>query len=131
MRRRCQRGACPRARARVVWDGVVTPVRVLSRRLERLRGLIGAGPDAAAVLIPDCSDIHTHLMGIAIDVAFVDGTGRVLGCHRALGRGARLRCPGAAFVLERPASPGPWPDPGDVVAVRPCPAEIDERRGDA
>lgn len=101
----------------VAWDGGGLDARVLGTWPERLRGLLATTSDAMPVLLVGCGAIHTHLMGYGIDVAFLDADGVALGCFRNLRRGARLRCPGARAVLERPATGGPWPVPGQVLTL--------------
>ena len=118
----------PSRRVRVTWEGEGLSARVLGTWPERLRGLLATAPDAEAVLLLGCGSIHTYLMGYGIDVAFLDGRGVALGCFLGLRRGARLRCPGARAVLERPASGGPWPTPGQVLALAWC--EGPGERGD-
>lgn len=60
---------------------------VLASRVERaatiqsrLIGLLGrdALPDGEALVLEPCTSIHTFFMRFAIDVAFLDGDGRVL-----------------------------------------------------
>ena len=94
---------------------VVISARILAGIAERTRGLIGASQNDSAVLLLNCSDIHTHLMTIPIDVAFINSEGEVLSVCLALNRGARIRCFGALAVLERPASTCEWLVPGNQV----------------
>ncbi|WP_241158234.1 MULTISPECIES: DUF192 domain-containing protein [unclassified Adlercreutzia] len=68
---------------------------------ERLRGLLlRETTDEVLVLVP-CSDVHTWGMRRAIDIAFVDGCGRVLAAHCNVGPCRRVRHPRAKMTLER------------------------------
>ena len=75
---------------------------------QRLRGLLGRSPSwlgvGGVLLLAPCDSIHTWGMRYAIDVAFLDGHGRVLESVRRLPPRRRLRCPGARVVLERPSA---------------------------
>lgn len=100
-------------------------MRVCTTFCERVRGLLGTGPQAMPVLIEHCRSVHTFGMGYALDLAFVrrDGTiGRV--CRNV--EPGRLRgCRDAAYVLERPHTLTAWFDVGDCVRVD----RIDAREG--
>jgi uncharacterized membrane protein (UPF0127 family) len=72
---------------------------------ERMRGLLGRAPLAPdeALLIEPCSSVHTFGMRYPIDLAYLDGEGRVL---RVVPRVAPLRMsarPGARATLEMAA----------------------------
>jgi uncharacterized membrane protein (UPF0127 family) len=72
---------------------------------ERMRGLLGRAPLAPdeALLIEPCSSVHTFGMRYPIDLAYLDGEGRVL---RVVPRVAPLRVsarPGARATLEMAA----------------------------
>ena len=87
--------------------------RVLSRVIERLRGLNGIkNENEYAVLIP-CCDIHTFGMRVPIDAAFVDATGMVVAVHRRVMPGRRIRHGDARLVVERPFQAGKWLECGD------------------
>lgn len=92
--------------------------RVLTSWPERLRGLLGTGGDADAVLIARCRSIHTFGMRYAIDVAFLREDGVVADVRRALPPGRLASCRRASCVLERPASDEMWPEAGERVLVR-------------
>lgn len=65
----------------VVFDG-----RLATSMWERMRGLLGTsvlGEKEARVIFP-CSSVHTFGMGYAIDIAFLDKTGRVIKCIEKL-----------------------------------------------
>jgi len=122
--------------ARLVAGGdrlVAGRCHVAGRRLARAVGLLFT-PDLAdgeALWLPGCRSVHTLGMRAPIDVAFVDGDGRVLAVRHALrpGRAAGRRAARAA--VEAPAgalaglAPGtrlsltPAREPGDLRNVRP------------
>jgi uncharacterized membrane protein (UPF0127 family) len=60
-------------------------------------------PPGRALLIPRCRSVHTFGMRFAIDVAFLDGEGRVLRAVPAVPPWRVVSCSGAAGVLEAPA----------------------------
>ncbi|MBE5023630.1 DUF192 domain-containing protein [Olsenella sp. DSM 107455] len=97
--------------------GTVYELRVLGTWLERLRGLLGTGPDAAPVMLVRCRSIHTFGMGYALDVALVGERGKVLAVRRALEPRTTLSHPRACCVLERPASAEPWVEEGEHLRV--------------
>ena len=88
--------------------------RVLGRRVPvadrpraRLLGLAlirraRAGP---GLLIPRCRSVHTFGMRFALDVAFLDRSGRAIAWRRGVPPGRFLREPGAEAALELPAEP--------------------------
>lgn len=80
---------------------------------ERVRGLLGTGPDAPAVLLTRCGSIHTFGMRYPLDVAFVGERGEVLRVRRALLPGSLCSHPDAACVIERPAREGAWLEEGE------------------
>ncbi len=85
-------------------DGrVVAPAEVPATARARARGLLGRdGIDGVMVLRP-CRHVHTFRMRFPIDVAFCDGSGRVLRvCTLPPGRLSPLVW-GAAWVLEAEA----------------------------
>jgi uncharacterized membrane protein (UPF0127 family) len=87
-------------------ESLVTQGRVADNLWTRLKGLIGSPPLEAGegLLIVPCQSIHTHFMGFAIDVVYVDAAGQVAGLHRNLPpwRFGRLHLR-ARFVIELPA----------------------------
>ena len=93
--------------------GTVYELRVLGTWLERLRGLLGTGPDAAPVMLVRCRSIHTFGMGYALDVAFVGERGEVLKVERGLEPRRFAAHPEACCVMERPARDGPWVEEGE------------------
>ena len=93
--------------------GVTYEVRVLTGWVERLRGLLGTGPDARPVLLARCGSIHTFGMSYPLDVALVGELGEVLGVVRSLAPGEFCSRPGAACVIERPAREGAWLEEGE------------------
>lgn len=95
-------------RPEMVWE-----FRVLSSWASRMRGLLGMGPGAMPVMLARCHSVHTYGMGYPLDVAFVGSLGEVLRVCRDLDPGSCASCVGAACVLERPASKGPWVEEGE------------------
>jgi uncharacterized membrane protein (UPF0127 family) len=80
-------------------------VRVALAPRVRLLGLAGLAAEraGAGLLIPRCSRVHTFGMRFALDLVFLDASGRPLLIRRGVPprRFAGLR--GAAAVLELPA----------------------------
>lgn len=93
---------------------------ILTGMFERMRGLknLGLQPETTVVLVP-CCDVHTVGMSEAIDVAFVDEEGIIVGVHRSVSPGRRLRCARAKLTIERMARLGKWYEVGDSVFVLP------------
>lgn len=89
--------------------------RILATAGERLRGLLGTGPEEGAVLLARCKSVHTFGMGYPLDLAFVDGAGVVLLSKRGVPPWRVVSCAEAACVLERPSSDKKWPQEGDRV----------------
>lgn len=80
-------------------------IGVADRWWLRLRGLLGRTemrPGEGLLLVP-CAAVHTLGMRFAIDVAFLDGAGKVVAMYAGLepGRFSR-RHPGARSALELP-----------------------------
>ena len=65
---------------------IVERLRVASRVHERMRGLLGrpALEDGDGLLITPCNGVHMLFMRYAIDVAFLDKSGRVVAMREAL-----------------------------------------------
>lgn len=101
-----------------------TKLTIAASLRHRVRGLLGAPPFDGVLMLVPCSDIHTHGMKCAIDVAFLARDGLVLEAHRSVTPGSRLRCRGSTAVLERVASSDPWYAKGDRFEV--CCAELGE-----
>ena len=84
-------------------------VRVASRFLARLRGLLArpplrAAPAIEALLIIRCPSVHTLFMRYAIDVAYLDAGGEIVRCVDTLSPWrASLGGRRAAHALELPA----------------------------
>jgi uncharacterized membrane protein (UPF0127 family) len=100
-------------------DGFPACRLVLAARMtSRLRGLLMSPASDAILLLAPCRDIHTFGMGYAIDVAFVDETGRVLESRRDVMPNRRLRNARASAVLERYAIPHEvWFEAGDRLQI--------------
>lgn len=92
---------------------------MLTRFLEKARGLLGTGPDAEPVALVGCSSVHTFGMRYALDIAFVSRDGRVIRVVRRLGPRRMASCWGSHVVIERPATEGPWLCEGDSVLLSP------------
>ncbi|MGA2282658.1 MAG: DUF192 domain-containing protein [Candidatus Dormibacteria bacterium] len=89
-------------------DGTIVAERcaVASSFLSRFRGLMGRRelPAGEGLCIQNCGSIHMFFMRFAIDVAFVNGDGRILhACHTI--RPWRISRPvfGSKAALELPA----------------------------
>ena len=84
-------------------------VRVASRFLPRLRGLLArpplrTEPVVEALLITRCPSVHTLFMRYAIDVAYLDTGGAVVRCvDRLVPWRASFGGRRAAYALELPA----------------------------
>ena len=88
-------------------------LRVLSTWPERLRGLLGTGPEAVPVLISRCGSVHTFGMRYPLDVALVGELGEVLSVRRGLGPREVFSHSDACCAIERPAAPGDWLEEGE------------------
>lgn len=112
---------------RAVWPAFRSvPVEFAATPFSRARGLLGRKGFEGVLLLAPCCDVHTAGMGSPIDVAFVDGAGRVLESHRMVGPRRRLRNAAAVCVIERFSSCGAWPRAGERLAISAI-AEDDER----
>lgn len=92
-------------------------VSVLSTWRERLRGLLGTGPAAGAVMLTLCSSVHTFGMRYDMDLAFVGERGEVLLVRRGVPPGRVCSEPRARCVIERPARDGAWVEEGEHLWV--------------
>jgi hypothetical protein len=98
--------------------GATVPCLRATSFADRLRGLLGTDRGylrGGALLIEDCSSVHTFGMRYAIDVAFLDGLGRVVAVREAMVPGRVFSCRGAAAALEREHADAPWFEEGDEV----------------
>ena len=86
---------------------------VLSRIVERLRGMKGAREESSHVVLVPCCDIHTFGMKVPIDIAFIDARGTVIAVHRRVMPKKRIRNAAACLVVERFAHQGAWYECGD------------------
>jgi uncharacterized membrane protein (UPF0127 family) len=86
----------------VTGDSVIHEANTLASRLLGLAWLRSL-PSGHALLIPDCRSVHTFGMRFAIDVAFLDESGRAIRVERAVRRRRVLVCRGAFAVIEAPA----------------------------
>ena len=80
-------------------------VEVARTRRERRRGLLGRDgmPRGSALVLTPCNAIHTVGMRFPIDVAFVDGGGRVRRIVRQLLPTRISLCLGAKTTIECPS----------------------------
>lgn len=92
-------------------------ISVATARLHRLQGLLFKHDFEGSLLIAPCHAIHTWGMDRAIDVAFLDGQGRIVASYCNIRPRQFLKCHGAHAVLERFACDSPWFKVGDRVAV--------------
>lgn len=88
----------------LVVDGrEVGPLEVAATRRARGRGLLGRDGLDGALWLPGVRSVHTVGMRFAIDVAWVDRSGRVCRVRTVVPRRASGWVPGAAGVLEAEA----------------------------
>jgi uncharacterized membrane protein (UPF0127 family) len=80
-------------------------VPVATTRRARLLGLafLERWEAGEGLLIPRCRGVHTFGMRFALDLVFLDGTGRVIELRRSVPPRRLARCGGASAVLELPA----------------------------
>ncbi len=85
-------------------DKFLCTVSVARNFFTRLRGLLGRDPQSfGALLITNCSQIHTFGMSAAIDVAYIGAEGEVVAVQEGLQPGcACKRVKAANDVLELP-----------------------------
>jgi uncharacterized protein len=93
----------PKPQRRIQFDG--SQVYVADGARARLLGLalLDDIPDDIGLLIRHCSSIHTFGMRFALDVDFLDESGRVIRRAEAVPPRRVLWCRGAVAVLERKA----------------------------
>lgn len=92
-------------------------VRVATGIAARAKGLLFSRPSSEALILLPCNDIHTVGMRCALDVAFIDRSGRVVASERGVRPMRRRRSRNAVAVIERFSSEDPWFEPGDEVAL--------------
>lgn len=92
-------------------------LRLLSTWAERLRGLLGTGPDEGAVMLLKCGSVHTFGMTYPLDVALVGERGEVLLVRREVPPCEVVSHRRAFCVIERPAREGEWVEEGDCLWV--------------
>ena len=91
--------------------------RALSGWVERMRGLLGTGPEASPVVLVRCGSVHTFGMRYPIDVALVGERGEVVRVCRSVEPGRFCSHPDASCVIERPSRPGEWIEEGEHLWV--------------
>ena len=102
---------------------LVTDGRVADNLWTRMRGLIGSQPlePGEGLVILPCKSIHTHFMGFAIDVLYVNKAHEVVGDDHAMPpwRFGRIHRH-ARFVIELPAGAlrSTGTQPGDQLQVQ-------------
>jgi uncharacterized protein len=86
-------------------DHLPPPVPVAEGFRTRLRGLAFRDRDEAGpgLLIPRCASVHTFGMRFALDVYFLDASGRILSGRRDVPPRRVLWQRGASAVLEIPS----------------------------
>lgn len=100
---------------------------ILTGLFERMRGLKDPALRAGTtVVLAPCRDIHTVGMAEAVDVAFVDKGGVVVGVHRSVSPGRRLRCIRAKLTIERASRPGKWYEIGDRALALPSSESLEQ-----
>jgi uncharacterized protein len=83
-----------------------TRIALADRWWHRLRGLIGRSALASGegLILRPCRAVHMAWMSFPLDVAFLDGKGKVVASYHGLAPGARSRWhPEARDALELPA----------------------------
>lgn len=78
------------------------PVVMLDRFWLRFFGLMGRTKisDDVFYLLKPCNSIHTYFMRCNIDIAFIDGSGRVVGVHHNVAKNKLLYLKHSACVME-------------------------------
>lgn len=84
---------------------------------QRLKGLLWGkeAQQGGYLVLAPCCDVHTFFMRKPIDVAFVDKNGWVLSSRTQLQPFRRMKCSGAAAVVERLSKQDKWLDQGEYV----------------
>jgi len=84
-------------------------VRIAADPLARLLGLAGLGelPPATGLLLPRTRSVHTLGMRFALDLAWLDGDGRVVRIDRAVPPWRLRGCRAASQVVELPSRTDP------------------------
>ncbi len=94
------------------------PLKIATRLTHKCKGLLGAQPDEAAMIMIPCKDVHTVGMRHHLDVAFVDESGCVVEAHREVGPFRRLKNSRASAVVERFSTcQTPWLSKGDRIGI--------------
>ena len=101
-------GVTPRRLERLDTTFLTGGIRVFVARsiCARLLGLalLRRMPPGSALLIPRCRSVHTFGMRFAVDLVFIDGSGRPVRVVRGVGPGRVVSCRAASGVLELPAA---------------------------
>lgn len=82
--------------------GTELRVQTTQSAFERMRGLLGSAPLKAGdvMVIEPCNMVHTIGMAYAIDVMFIDRSGRVLQVHAAVPPWRFRACWQARYTVE-------------------------------
>jgi uncharacterized membrane protein (UPF0127 family) len=102
MSRRLER--LPRVRAALAgWE-----IRLAARPCDRLLGLswLPAPAPRTALLLPRTRSVHTFGMRFALDLLWLDATGRIVRIDRTVGRRRVIGCREAVAVAEARAGSG-------------------------
>lgn len=84
----------------------------------RVRGLIGRNSFDGVMLLTPCNDIHTFGMKQPMDLAFVDGCGKVVLSIRGIVPRRRVRCKQAYAAIERFSKDDQaWFEAGDQIGI--------------
>lgn len=84
---------------------------------ERAKGLLFTPPHQKTLMLCPCRSVHTFGMRYALDIAFVNGDGRVVASYRRVAPKQRLRHGKARAVLERFSVEEDWFEEGARVSI--------------
>lgn len=102
---------------------LIANVQKTSTAFERMRGLLARPPlkTGEGLLISPCSSVHTFGMRYALDLIFLDSSGRVLQLVQSLRPWRMAACFAAYATLELP--------PGTLAGIEIRPNDLLEWRG--
>ena len=91
---------------------------VLKGFLPKLVGIKSKKVKNKAVILYNCSDVHSIGLNRCLDLAFVDKNGRTMKVVRNFKPWSRCRCKGAKYVIERYSQRGrPWFEEGELLIM--------------
>lgn len=98
---------------------LLSSLRIAASFLSRCRGLQFQKrlSDAEGLLIVPCRSIHTHWMRFSIDVAWIDGTGRILDVKKNVRPWSIVQGPPNAEAVIETAAQGISVEPGQFVLI--------------